>query len=316
MRVIDAATLAELTPYPALLDALAGGLARPIECPQRLHLDPTGAGDALLLMPAWRPASVMQAGLLGVKLVTAYPGNAAKGLPAVAASYTAFDRQTGQLLAVLDGTELTVRRTAAALALGARWLAREDSRRLLVIGTGALSQPLARAHLAAMPGLAEVRVWGRVAAKAARVAGMLAAEGIPAAPAGALADEVAAADVIVTATTAREPLIASVWVREGTHLGLAGAFTPEMAEADPALLGRAALWADEREAVLVKGGEVVRAIAAGIIGPEAIRGDLASLARGPRPARDPAAITVFKSVGFAALDLIAAELALGCLPPG
>jgi alanine dehydrogenase len=315
MRVIDAAALAELTPYPALLDALARGLARPIECPPRMHLDPTGAGDALMLMPAWRPPGVMQGGLVGVKLVTAYPGNAARGLAAVAASYTAFDRETGQVLAVLDGTELTVRRTAAAAALGAKWLARADSRRLLVVGTGALSQPLARAHLAAMPRLAEVRVWGRVAAKAARAAGMLAAEGIPAEPAGALAGEVAAADVIVTATTAREPLIASGWVRPGAHLGLVGAFTPAMAEADPALLSRAELWADERAAVLAKGGEVVQAIAQRIIGAEAVRGDLAALARGPRPARDPAAITVFKSVGFAALDLIAAELALGRLPP-
>ena len=310
MRVIDAGSLAALTPYPALVDALARGLAKPVASPPRTHLDPTGAGDALLLMPAWR-----MGGLMGVKLVTAYPANAARGLPAVAASYTAFEQQTGEVLAVLDGTELTARRTAAAAALGAKWLARPCSRRLLVVGTGALSQPLARAHFTAMPGLAEVRVWGRVAAKAARVAGMLAAEGIRAAPAGSLASEVSAADVIVTATTAREPLIASGWVREGTHLGLVGAFTPEMAEADPALLGRAELWADDREAVLAKGGEVVQALAQRIIGAEAVRGDLAALARGPRPARDPAAITVFKSVGFAALDLIAAELALGRLPP-
>lgn len=310
MRVIDAATLAALIPYPALVDALARGLAHPITSPPRTHLDPTGAGDALLLMPAWRAG-----GLMGVKLVTAYPGNAARGLPAVAASYTAFEQQTGEVLAVLDGTELTARRTAAAAALGAKWLARPESRRLLVVGTGALSQPLARAHFAALPGLAEVRVWGRVAAKAARVAEMLASEGIPTAPAGSLASEVAAADVIVTATTAKEPLIASGWVRPGAHLGLVGAFTPAMAEADPALLGRAELWADEREAVLAKGGEVVQAIAARIIGAEAVRGDLAALVRGPRPQRDPAAITVFKSVGFAALDLIAAELALGRLPP-
>lgn len=314
MRVIDSATLAALTPYPALVEALARGLARPVESPPRVQLDPTGAGDALLLMPAWRPSGVVPGGLMGVKLVTAYPGNGAKGLPAVAASYTAFAQETGEVIAVLDGTELTLRRTAAAAALAAKWLAREGSRRLLVVGTGALSQPLARAHFAVLPGLAELRVWGRVAAKAARVAGMLAAEGINAAPAGALAGEVAAADVIVTATTAKEPLIAAGWVRPGTHLGLVGAFTPAMAEADPALLGRAELWADDREAVLAKGGEVVQAIAQRIIGPDAVRGDLASLARGPRPVREREAITVFKSVGFAALDLVAAELALGRLP--
>jgi len=311
MRVIDSASLAALTPYRALVEALARGLARPVVSPPRMHLDPTGDGDALLLMPAWRVG-----GLMGVKLVTAYPGNAARGLPAVAASYTAFEQRTGEMIAVLDGTELTARRTAAAAALAARWLARPGSRRLLVIGTGALSLPLARAHLAVIPGLAEVRVWGRVAAKASRAAEQLASEGIPAAPAGALAEEVGAADIIVTATTATEPLIESAWVRPGAHLGLIGAFTPAMAEAEPALLARAELWADDCEAVLAKGGEVVQAIAAGIIAAEAVRGDLAALARGPVPERQPDAITVFKSVGFAALDLVAAELALGRLPPG
>jgi ornithine cyclodeaminase len=309
MQVIDAATLASLTPYPALVAALARGLALPVESPSRTHLDPTGAGDALLLMPAWRSG-----GLMGVKLVTAYPGNGARGLPAIAASYTAFRHATGEVLAVIDGTELTARRTAAAAALGAMWLARLDARRLLVLGTGALAAPLARAHCAVMPGLREVRVWGRVAAKAARVAELLAAEGIAAAPAGALAEEVAEADVIVAATTATRPFIAAEWVHPGAHLGLVGAFTPAMAEAEPALLPRTSLWADETAAVLAKGGEVTQAIAAGMITPEAVRGDLASLARAGRPARGQDEITVFKSVGFAALDLIAAELALGMLP--
>ncbi len=309
MHVIDAATLAGLTPYPALVSALARGLALPVESPARTHLDPTGAGDALLLMPAWR-----KGGLIGVKLVTAYPGNGARGLPAIAASYTAFRHATGEVIAVIDGTELTARRTAAAAALGAKWLAREGARRLLVLGTGALSAPLARAHCAVMPSLGEVRVWGRVAAKAAGVAELLAMEGIAAAPAGALAGEVAEADVIVAATTAARPFISAAWVRPGAHLGLVGAFPAALAEAEPALLPRTSLWADARAAVLAKGGEVTQAIAAGLIGAEAVRGDLASLARGGRPARGEDEITVFKSVGFAALDLIAAELALGMLP--
>ncbi len=306
MRLIDAATLASLTPYPALIEALARGLVHPVESPQRMHLDPTGAGDALLLMPAWR-----KGGLMGVKLVTAYPGNSARGLPAIAASYTAFEQATGEVVAVLDGTELTARRTAAAAALGAKLLARIDSRRLLVIGTGALAAPLARAHIAALPGLRGVTVWGRNAEKAADVAAALTADGIAASAAASLAEAAREADVIVAATTATEPMIRAEWVREGTHLGLVGAFTATMAEAEPALLARALLYADERDAVLAKGGEVVQAISAGIIPPAAVLGDLASLLRNGVPPREAASITVFKSVGFAALDLVAAELALG-----
>ncbi|WP_144185507.1 ornithine cyclodeaminase family protein [Elioraea rosea] len=306
MRVIDAAALAALTPYPALIEALAKGLQKPVASPPRGHLDPTGRGDALLLMPAWR-----EGGLMGVKLVTAYPGNSARGIPAIAASYTAFEQATGEVLAVLDGTELTARRTAAAAALGARLLARIDARRLLVIGTGALSAPLARAHVAALPGLREITVWGRNQAKAADVAAALTAEGMAASPAFSLEEAVRAAEVIVAATTATEPMIREAWVREGTHLGLVGAFTATMAEAEPALLPRALVYADDREAVLAKGGEVVQAIAAGLIGPDAVLGDLALLLRGGDAPRPAAAITVFKSVGFAALDLIAAELALG-----
>jgi ornithine cyclodeaminase len=306
MRVIDAAALAALTPYPALVAALASGLARPVESPPRTHIDPTGGGDALLLMPAWRPG-----GLMGVKLVTAYPGNSARGLPAIAASYTAFSHATGEVIAVLDGTELTARRTAACAALGALWLARKDAARLLVIGTGALAAPLAHAHAAALPALRDIAIWGRDGAKAARVADSLAAEGLRARPAPSLPEAVAVADVIAVATTARQPVIASDWVRPGAHLGLVGAFTPAMAEAEPALLPRAQLYADDRAAVLAKGGEVVQAIAAGLITAEAVRADLAALAVAGPPPRAAGAITVFKSVGFAALDLIAAELTLG-----
>ncbi|MCS6853638.1 MAG: ornithine cyclodeaminase family protein [Elioraea sp.] len=307
MRVIDGIELARLTPYPLLADALRRNLSG-IVSPPRTHLDPTGRGDALLLMPAWR-----ERGLLGVKLVTVYPGNAARGAPAVAAAYAAFDHRDGKLLALLDGTVLTLRRTAAAAALAAAMLASSGAQCFLVCGTGALAPELVRAHVALIPTLARILVWGRSEAKARALAQSLVADGLPAQVAADLDAALAEADVVAAATTATAPFIRAAAVRPGTHLGLIGAFTPTMSEAEPALLAAARLFADDRDAVLAKGGEVVQAIAAGLIAPEAIEADLAGLAAVP-PARAAGDITVFKSVGFAALDLAATEVALRGLP--
>jgi alanine dehydrogenase len=305
MRVIDGPELERLTPYPALIAALRDRLAAPVASPQRLILDPTGQGDALLLMPAWR-----EGGLMVVKLVTVYPRNAEAGRPALDASVSVFDQRDGRLRAILDGVVLTVRRTAAASALGAALLARPDCASLLVIGTGALAPALARAHLVAQPALSRVRVWGRTPAKAEALAAGLRAAGVEAAAVSDLDAAIAAADTIVAATTAAQPIIRAEAVRPGTHLSLVGAFTPAMAEAEPALMPRARVFADDRASILAKGGEVAQAIAAGLIGADAIVADLPELVRSGPPPRARDTITVFKSVGFAALDLIAAELAL------
>jgi ornithine cyclodeaminase len=118
------------------------------------------------------------------------------------------------------------------------------------------------------------------------------------------------ADVVAAATTATEPFIISKWLKPGTHLGLIGAFTPQMAEAEPALMSKVQIFADNRSAVLEKGGEILQAIDQGIISPSSIEGELSELASAPTRSwrNNDQAITVFKSVGFASLDLIAAEL--------
>jgi len=311
MRLFAGTEIAALTPYPALIDAMARGLARPLVSPPRGVYQPAGAGDVLLTMPAWRPPQgVAPAGLIGVKLVTVYPANPARGLPSIAGVYVAFDGASGQPRAVLDGTVLTVRRTAAASALAARYLAPADAKTLLTIGTGALAPELARAH-AADHRFAEVMLWGRDSAKAAALAARLAAEGLPATASIDLASAVRRADVIVAGTTARQPFLERGWIRPGSHLSLLGAFTSAMAEADQATVAAARLFADTRDGVIEKGGEVAQAIAAGAIAAERIEADLAGLiARAGPIARRPDDITLFKSVGFAALDLAAAEFVL------
>ncbi len=306
MILIDKSAVASRCNYPALMDALAAGLQSAIESPQRSSFAPNHDDSAVLVMPAWKPG-----GIMGVKLVSIWPGNSAQGKPAVSGVYVVISCEDGTPMAVIDGTELTLRRTAAAAALGAKRLAREGSSTLAVLGTGALSVPLVQAHCAALQ-IRSTTVWGRNPLKAKSVVEALAALGIPARASDDLQATLAQADVVAAATTSTVPFIRADWVRPGTHLGLVGAFTPSMAEAEPELLPRCQLFADTREGVLQKGGEVYQALHSGLIRTTDLRAELSELvAQAHRIWREGEnAITVFKSVGFAALDLIAAELVL------
>ena len=311
MQFFDQAAVAAALPYPTLIEALAHGLQEPIASPLRSHFEPNGDDSTVLIMPAWKARAMM-----GVKLVSIWPGNSALGLSAVSGVYVLISCTDGRPLAVLDGTELTLRRTAAAAALAATRLARQDSQTLAILGTGSLSAPLALAHASVMA-FKRVVVWGRSLAKAQAVVDSLAPLGVRAQASDDLQATLAGADVAAAATTATTPFIRADWVRPGTHLGLIGAFTPTMAEAEPALMPRAQLFADNREAIGQKGGEVLQAIQQGLIAATDIRAELAELAAQPGRAwrTDAQAITVFKSVGFAALDLIAAQKVYGPAAP-
>ena len=305
MRMLDAAEVAARSPYPALLAALEAGLDDTLVVPERGAFELTGQGDSLLTMPAWR-----RGGLGGVKIVTVHPRNPAAGLPSVQAQFFAFDTATGAPLALLDGTTLTNRRTAAVSALATQLLARSDAQHLLIVGAGALAQALAAAHLAVRT-YSTATLHARDPAKGRAAARALQDQGLAIVAADDLEAAVAAADVIVVATTATAPIIRGAWVRPGTHVCLMGAFTKSMAEADVALLVAARLFADTRAGVVAKGGEVAQAIASGALAPEAIEDDLVGLVARTTPvARRPTDITVFKSVGSAAFDLVAAELIL------
>lgn len=300
---IDSDRVHAALPWPRLVDALAEAFARGVEAPLRTSHAVTPAGDRLLVMPAWRPGEA-----LGVKIVTVYPGNAARGLSSVAALYVLLDGATGHPLAIIEGEALTLRRTAAASALASRLLSRVDARTLLVIGTGALAPWMAEAHCAVRP-LATVLVWGRRTGRAAAIAAGLRERGVPAEAATDLERAVRVADIVSCATTAREPLVRGEWVRPGTHVDLVGAFTPEMRECDDALVETARVFVDTYEGALREGGDLVQPLAAGRIGRAHVRAELAELVRGNRPGRTGAAeVTLFKSVGTALEDLAAARL--------
>lgn len=307
MRVFTPDETAARLPYDRLVAGLDRVLAGGLAAPDRHHhtMPRSGEADAvLLLMPCWQGAE----GYGGVKIVNVTPGNAARGLPAIAASYLVFDERTGSHLALLDGGTLTARRTAAVSALAASKLARPESSRLLVVGAGRVASELPHAYRAGLP-ITRVDVWNKTAANAERLVARLVAEGIDAHLCADLEAGVASADVVACATLAAEPVVKGAWLRPGQHVDLIGAFTPAMREVDDAAIAKAAIWVDTRTA-LTEAGELILPIRAGVITAGDVRGTLPELCAHGAPARADGAITLFKSVGSAAEDLAAAIVAL------
>ena len=193
MRIVTADEVHANLDFPALIAALADMFATGCEVPLRHHhaVAVPGAPDAtLLLMPAWQPGAA-----LGIKIVSVFPGNAAKSLPAVMGQYLLLDAATGAPRALIDGTALTVRRTAAASALASRFLSRPDSAHLLMVGTGALAPHLAHAHCKVRP-IRRVTIWGRNPEHARAAAAKLAVPGVAVNVAGDLASAAGEADII------------------------------------------------------------------------------------------------------------------------
>ncbi len=304
VRFVDARLVEEVLDFPSLIDALRTTFRAGGEVPPRPHYALPAPGATLLLMPAWQPGHV------GVKVVSVFPGNTVRGLPSVAGLYLLLDGDTGMPRAVLDGTVLTRWRTAAASALAASFLARQEAAHLLMVGAGALAPYLIRGHAAVRP-LRRVSIWNRTPERAACLAGSLKAAGFATTVVKDLKAAAGAADLIVCATLSTTPLIRGAWLKPGVHLDLVGGYTPAMRETDDTAIQRAQLFVDTRAGALREAGDLVQPLRAGLIRTEAIRADLFDLCRNTHPGRtDPAAITLFKSVGTALEDLAAARLIL------
>jgi len=306
MRYLDADAIRSRLSWPRMLAALEEALRGEVEAPLRAShriAVPGQPSATLLAMPAWRSAR-----RVGVKLVTVFPGNADRGKRSVAAVYVLFDANDGIPVALLDGEELTARRTAGASAYAASKLARPDARHLLMIGAGRMARPLIDAHRHVRP-IERVSLWSRTAEHARATAAACVCDGIAAQPVADLAVAVEEADIVSCATLATSPLVRGEWLQPGVHVDLVGAFRKDMRESDDRVMQRGDLVVvDDRTAALAEGGDVVQAIAAGAIGEEKIAAELRDLARGMHPGRTrDDQITVFKSVGFALEDLAAAE---------
>ena len=308
LRYVSAGEIDSLLDFPSLIEALHTAFRADIETPLRHHhaIARDDGEAALLLMPAWTKEK--EGSFLGTKTVTVFPGNLAKGLGSVAGTYLLMSGDTGEPLVTIDGHRMTLWRTAAASALAAKYLAREDASHLLLIGAGALAPYLARAHAAVRP-IKKVSIWNRTPARAKALAQELSGETFQTEIASDAEIAARDADIVTCITLSQTPVISGNSLKEGAHLDLVGAFRPNARETDDAAVRRARIYVDTRRGALKEAGDIVIPIAAGIINESDVRGDLFELCRGQAKGRESASeITLFKSVGTAIEDLAAAML--------
>ncbi|MEO1291465.1 MAG: ornithine cyclodeaminase [Pseudomonadota bacterium] len=314
LRVVTGAEVQQALAWRPLIDALREGHRAPQPVMGDVLLEPGGAdaGKRVLHRAVW-----IEGMGGGIKSVTIFPDNpaATPPRPAVQGQMMVFDRESGAVSAIVDGAAITGWKTAADSALGAEMLARADAETLLMIGAGAMAEPLIAAHRTVRPSLSRVLCWNRTPERADALAATLRNAGDSAADPqlreiSAVTDLAAAAreaDIISCATMSATPVLHGAWVQPGTHVDLVGAFTPAMREADNELLSKARLFVDSRVTAIHDIGELAQPIAAGVIGEGAILSDhyerVQSSGAGRGSAED---ITVFKNGGGAHLDLMTA----------
>ena len=273
--------------------------------PMRHHHDfpnpDVNADSTLLLMPAWNPSKDA-----GVKIVTVSPKNGQFNLPSIQGTYIYFDAIKGTIKAILEAKSLTVKRTAAASALAASYLSRKDSNSMLMIGTGALSTNLIKAHASIRP-IKNVFVWGRNFKKAQAISTALKNENFSIQPIKTIEEKISEVDIVSCATLSKTPLVLGKYLKAGQHIDLVGAYKKDMREADDETIAKASVFVDTFQGGLKESGDIVIPIKNGILKEEAIKADLFELCSNKHNGRiSKKEITVFKSVGHALEDLVAA----------
>ncbi len=297
---LDADRVRRLASVGDLVEPLRLAFATGVVAPPRSHYSLKVGRDAptLLVMPSWR-----ENGATGVKLVTVFPDNPARGLPSITGEYLLFSGEDGRTLTLIDGAALTALRTAAVSALAADVLAPSVVSTFLMVGSGALAPYLIEGHTSVRDYEA-VTLWARNPKKAHALAADMSKRGVYVQVVENLADAVERADVISCATTASAPLIHGAWLKTGTHLDLVGGFLPTMRESDDACMAGAFVSVDTLDAAK-ECGDLIGPLKSGLIDLDQIT-PLTSLVRsGSRV--EPCRRTVFKSVGYALADLAAAE---------
>jgi ornithine cyclodeaminase len=294
--------------YAELIEALRIAFQEEYTVPIRHHHDfenpNTKKDSTLLLMPAWQAGKY-----LGIKNVIVSPDNQKLGLPAIHGVYLLFDATTGQALLQCDARTLTKKRTAAASALAASFLARPDTSSMLMIGTGALAPELIQAHASVRP-IREVWLWGRRFEQAKLLAATLNQQlDVKIRATKNISDVISEVDLISTATLSPQPLVQGARLSPGQHIDLVGSYKPDMREADDLVIHKAQVYVDTLEGATKETGDIVIPIKRKVLSKNDIQGDLFSLCQNQARGRQkPNDITLFKSVGHALEDLAAAQL--------
>jgi len=304
---IDNAFIENNTRFTALIEALKTDFSyNNIIVPMRHHHDfpnpEAGSDSTLLLMPAWNPSKEA-----GVKIVTVSPENGQFNLPSIQGTYIYFDATKGSIKAVLEAKSLTVKRTAAASALASSYLSRENSSSLLMIGTGALSVNLIKAHASIRP-IKHVYIWGRNFEKAQAICSQLQNEDYTIQTIKSIEEKASEVDIISCATLSKTPLVLGKYLKPGQHIDLVGAYKKDMREADDETMTKSSIYVDTFQGGLKESGDIVIPLRNGIIKESDINADLFELCSNKKEGRTNSNdITVFKSVGHALEDLVAAK---------
>ena len=312
MRIISSAEIETAITHRGMIEAMRNAFRSQIIAPLRHHhhvARPDRPDSDLLIMPAWTDFTAQGhsgRGYQGVKIVTVTPDNARFSIPSVVGVYVLLSGETGMPLAIIDGRVLTLRRTAAASALAASYLARADASRLLMVGAGALAPYLIDAHAAMRP-ISEVLIWNRTPEAAKRLASAMKRDGIRISPTEDLEGAARGAHIVSCATMSQAPVVKGAWIEPGTHIDLVGGYRPDMRETDDEAIRKARVFVDVRDSVLTEAGDIMQPVENGILDAEDIAADLFELTRGEKSGRRfHDQVTLFKSVGSAIEDLAGA----------
>jgi ornithine cyclodeaminase len=252
------------------------------------------------------PGYVRDPAVLGAKLVTVVPANQARGLPTHQANIVLLDPETGALMALMDGRLITEMRTAAVSAVSAKYMARADAKVLAILGSGVQ----ARSHLAALTlwrAFTGVRVWSP---NPDHVRQFAADSAVPVRACQSAAEAVRGADVVVLATASSTPVVEDGWIAPGAHVISVGACRPNQREMDPVLVARARVVVDSRASAFQESGDIAMGLAEARFAPSHVVAELGEVISGGVPGRTSQhEITMFKSLGLAVEDLVAAHLA-------
>lgn len=307
--VLNNEQIRELLPMRDCIELMADALAAlargEVFQPLRTIIRPPEARGLLGLMPAYRTG---EHGAFGMKAICVFPGNPAIGKDAHQGAVMLFSRETGELMALMNASEITATRTAAVSAVATRLLAREDAHELAIIGAGVQ----ARTHLTALDAVRSIKQV-RVACRNIEHAQELVREmqthfSFPIKAVHSNEEAVRGADLIVTATSSQVPVINKDWISPGAHVNAIGTHSPNSREIDSATMAAARIFVDRRESALNESGDYLLAAKEGLINADSIVGEIGELLIGTKPGRTSVdEITLFKSLGLAIEDVACAE---------